>query len=147
MLLLLAAGALAVIFRYGPNRARPHWRWISWGSAFAALAWLAASLLFSWYAAHFGSFNKTYGSLGAVIGFMTWMWISVIVIVIGARLNAVIEQHAEAEASAAADLFSASGPRTRTQRIIVPAGPTPPARPVFQSGVGEPDARDFVGLG
>jgi len=63
--------ALAVIYRYGPSREKPQWRWISWGSAFAAFAWLAASMLFSWYAASFGNFNQTYGSLGAVIGFMT----------------------------------------------------------------------------
>jgi membrane protein len=58
---------------------------------FAAAAWLAASLLFSWYAENFGSYNKTYGSLGAVIGFMTWVWISVIVILVGAKLNAETE--------------------------------------------------------
>ncbi|HEX5318189.1 MAG TPA: YihY/virulence factor BrkB family protein, partial [Stellaceae bacterium] len=61
-------------------------------SAFAALGWLAASALFSWYASNFGSFNKTYGSLGAVIGFMMWMWISVIVILVGAKLNAETER-------------------------------------------------------
>jgi membrane protein len=92
VLLVLVAAASAVIFRYGPDRKQPHWRWISWGSAFAAPAWLVASLVFSWYAANFGSFNKTYGSLGAVVGFMIWMWISVIVILIGAKLNALIER-------------------------------------------------------
>ena len=53
--------------------------------------WLAASVLFSWYAANFGNFNKTYGSLGAVIGFMTWMWLSIIVVLVGAKLNAELE--------------------------------------------------------
>jgi membrane protein len=57
----------------------------------AAVAWLAGSALFSWYAGNFGSFNKTYGSLGAVIGFMTWMWLSIIVILIGGKLNAETE--------------------------------------------------------
>ena len=51
------------------------------------LAWLGASLLFSWYAANFGSYNKTYGSLGAVIGFMTWMWLSTIVLLLGAEID------------------------------------------------------------
>jgi len=59
--------------------------------------WLAASALFSWYAANFGSFNKTYGSLGAVIGFMTWIWLSVIVILIGAKLNAETEHQTARE--------------------------------------------------
>ena len=83
--------ALALIYRYGPSRAKPQWRWITWGSAFAAFGWLAASMLFSWYAASFGKFNETYGSLGAVIGFMTWIWLSTIVILIGAELDAEME--------------------------------------------------------
>ena len=57
-------------------------------SACAALLWLASSVLFSWYAANFGSYNKTYGALGAVIGFMVWIWISVITILLGAELDA-----------------------------------------------------------
>ncbi|MHC2437336.1 YihY/virulence factor BrkB family protein [Bradyrhizobium sp. USDA 4451] len=83
--------ALAFIYRLGPSREQPQWRWITWGSAFAAVGWLAASILFSWYAANFGSFNKTYGSLGAVIGFMMWIWLSAIVILIGAELDAEME--------------------------------------------------------
>jgi membrane protein len=83
---------LALIYRYGPSREKPQWRWISWGGAFAAFAWLVTSILFSWYAQHFGSFNKTYGSLGAVIGFMTWIWLSAIVILIGAELDAEMER-------------------------------------------------------
>jgi membrane protein len=92
-LMLIAIGlALSFIYRFGPSRDNAEWRWITWGSAFAAIAWLAASLLFSWYAANFGSYNKTYGSLGAVIGFMTWMWLSTIVILIGAEIDAVMER-------------------------------------------------------
>jgi membrane protein len=83
--------ALALIYRYGPSREAPQWRWITWGSAVAAVLWLGASALFSWYAASFGKFNETYGSLGAVIGFMTWLWISAIVILIGAELDAEME--------------------------------------------------------
>jgi membrane protein len=83
--------ALAVIYRYGPSREAPQWRWITWGSATAALLWLAISGLFSWYAANFGKFNETYGSLGAAIGFMTWLWISAIAILLGAELNAEME--------------------------------------------------------
>jgi membrane protein len=91
ILLVLVAFGLTLIYRYGPSRAEPRWQWITWGSAFASIVWLAASALFSWYSANFGSFNKTYGSLGAVIGFMTWMWLSIIVVLIGAKLNAEIE--------------------------------------------------------
>jgi membrane protein len=91
VLFLGADFAIAVLYRYGPSRARAKWRWISWGSAFAAALWIGVSLLFSWYAANFASYNKTYGSLGAVIGFMTWIWISTIVILLGAELDAEIE--------------------------------------------------------
>jgi len=83
--------SLAMIYRYGPSRDEPKWRWVTWGSGFAAIGWLAVSILFSFYAAHFGSFNETYGSLGAVIGFMTWIWISAIVVLIGGELNAEME--------------------------------------------------------
>jgi membrane protein len=83
--------AIALIYRFGPSRDKPQWRWITPGSIFAAVGWLGASLLFSWYAENFGSYNETYGSLGAVIGFMTWLWISTIVILVGAKLNAETE--------------------------------------------------------
>ncbi len=88
---LVLTFALAVIYRYGPSREAPQWRWITWGSAIAALLWLAVSGMFSWYAANFGNFNETYGSLGAVIGFMTWLWISAIVILLGAEVDAEME--------------------------------------------------------
>ncbi|HEY7299635.1 MAG TPA: YihY/virulence factor BrkB family protein [Xanthobacteraceae bacterium] len=91
LLLVVVAFALAVLYRYGPDRARAQWRWISWGSAFAAVGWLAVSILFSWYAANFGSYNKTYGSLGAIMGFMFWIWLSAIVILIGAEIDAEME--------------------------------------------------------
>jgi membrane protein len=90
LLLVLTLG-LACIYRHGPSRDEPRWRWITWGSAFAAVTWLIASFLFSWYAENFGSYNKTYGSLGAIIGFMIWIWLSAIVILIGAELNAEME--------------------------------------------------------
>jgi membrane protein len=85
------AFALACIYRFGPSREAPRWRWITWGSIAATIVWLAASALFSWYAASFGQFNQTYGSLGAAVGFMTWLWISAIVLLLGAELDAEME--------------------------------------------------------
>jgi membrane protein len=87
---VLAIG-LALVYRYGPSRAEPQWRWITWGSAFAAIAWVAVSIAFSWYAANFGSYNQTYGSLGAIVVFMFWIWLSVSVVLIGAELDAEME--------------------------------------------------------
>jgi membrane protein len=91
-LLIVVSLALAVLYRYGPSRENPRWRWITWGSAFAAIAWLVVSILFSWYAENFGSYNKTYGSLGAIIAFMFWIWLSTIVVLVGAELNAETER-------------------------------------------------------
>jgi membrane protein len=99
ILLALVTMALAVLYKYGPSRTEPRWRWITWGSVSAAIVWLAASALFSWYVASFGSYNKTYGSLGAVIGFMTWNWISIIVVLVGAKLNAEMEHQAVHEST------------------------------------------------
>jgi membrane protein len=93
---MIVALALAFLYRFGPTDSlNPKWHWITWGSALASLLWLAASAIFSWYAANFGNYNATYGSLGAVIGFMTWMWISAIVIMLGAELNSEIEKAAD----------------------------------------------------
>ena len=83
--------SLGFIYRYGPSRRDPKWRWVTWGSATAAVLWLAASMLFSWYVANFDSYNKTYGSLGAGVGFMVWIWLSVVIVLLGAELNAEME--------------------------------------------------------
>jgi membrane protein len=91
LLLVLAAIALAAIYRYGPSRTEARWQWLSFGSVAAAVAWLIGSVLFSWYISHFGAYNATYGSLGAAVGMMMWMWISAIVILLGGELNAEIE--------------------------------------------------------
>ena len=91
LLLVLVTVALAAIYRYGPSRTEPRWQWLSVGAVAAAIGWLITSVLFSWYIAHFGAYNATYGSLGAAVGMMMWMWISAIVILLGGELNAEIE--------------------------------------------------------
>ena len=75
----------------GPSRNLAQWRWITPGSVVAALVWLTASVLFSWYLANFANYTATYGSLGAVIGVMTWLYISIWIVLAGAELNAEIE--------------------------------------------------------
>jgi membrane protein len=91
VMFVLMIVALAVLYRYGPSRQRAKWRWLSVGSVLAALAWLAVSSLFSWYLGNFADYNATYGALGAVVGLMMWMWLSTIVVLVGAELNAEIE--------------------------------------------------------
>ncbi|WP_430910405.1 YihY/virulence factor BrkB family protein [Methylobacterium sp. sgz302541] len=90
-LLLAMLGALSVLYRYGPSRERARWRWVGFGSVIAGVLWLVGSLLFSWYVASFGNYNETYGSLGAVIGFMTWIWISATIVLLGGEINAEME--------------------------------------------------------
>lgn len=91
LLIVVIILGLAVLYRYGPSRREPRWQWISAGSVFAAVAWLVSSALLSWYLASFAHYDATYGSLGAGIGMMMWMWISFIVILFGAQLNSEIE--------------------------------------------------------
>jgi membrane protein len=92
--------AISVLYRFGPSRNEPRWRWISWGSGVAAVAWLVISAGFSWYTTNFGSYNETYGSLGAAIGFLTWIWLSVTVVLLGAELNAELERPSRKPATA-----------------------------------------------
>ena len=82
---------LAVLYRYGPSRRAAKWEWLSIGGIFAALAWFAVSAGLSYYFANFANYNATYGSLGAAIGTMIWIWLSTIVVLLGAELNSEIE--------------------------------------------------------
>jgi membrane protein len=82
---------LSVLYRYGPSRRAAQWQWISVGAVFATLTWFAGSAALSYYFANFANYNATYGSLGAAIGTMTWMWMSAIVVLFGAELNSEIE--------------------------------------------------------
>ena len=90
-LLILVMFGLALLYRFGPSRKDAKWRWVTPGSVVASFAWLAISALFSLYLSKFTDYNATYGSLGAVIGLMMWIWLSISVILIGAELNAEIE--------------------------------------------------------
>ena len=92
VLVALVIVGLAAMYRYLPCRREPRWRWLTPGSVFAGAAWLVSSLLFSWYIANFGTYNATYGSLGAAVGMMMWMWISMVVVLVGAQLNAETER-------------------------------------------------------
>lgn len=90
-LLIVVILGLSLVYRFGPSRRKAKWRWVTWGSAGAAFLWIGVSMLFSWYVANFDSYNRTYGSLGAGVGFMVWIWISVVVVLIGAEVNAEME--------------------------------------------------------
>ena len=91
ILLALAAFAFTLLYRYGPCRAKARWRWVIPGGVFASLAWLGGSYGFSWFVANVARYDATYGSLGTVIGFMMWIWVSILIVLIGAEVNAEIE--------------------------------------------------------
>lgn len=100
---VLAAAAvsllIAVIYRYAPNRPNPAWRWLTPGSILATLLWIAATLGFGFYVSNFGSYNATYGSLGAVIVFLTWLYLSAYIILMGGELNSELEKQVEGRAT------------------------------------------------
>jgi len=81
-----------VLYRFAPSRPQARWQWLTVGSVFAAVAWLGGSALLSWYLSNFANYDATYGSLGAAIGLMIWMWVSSIVVLLGAALNSEIER-------------------------------------------------------
>ena len=91
LLLVLMLGALSFVYQVGPDRDRPRLRWVSWGAAIATALWLVASVAFSFYAANFGSYNETYGAMGAVVILMFWLLITAYCVLIGAEINAELE--------------------------------------------------------
>jgi len=84
--------ALALVYRFGPDRDAARWRWVSAGSLVATLVWVAASIGFSVYTSHFADYNETYGSLGAVVVVMLWLYFTAMMVILGAELNAELER-------------------------------------------------------
>jgi membrane protein len=99
LLLAVVSIALALAYRHGPCRACPRWHWASWGGAVAATAWLLGSVSVSWYMQRVGGYDWLYGSVGAVLGFMLWAWVSAAAVLIGAVLNAELERQAMPKAA------------------------------------------------
>jgi len=99
VLVLTMLIGFALLYRFGPSRRSAQWRWLSVGSVFATLTWLAGSALLSFYLANYANYDATYGSLGAAIGLMVWMWMSTIVVLLGAELNSEIEHQTAADST------------------------------------------------
>jgi membrane protein len=91
VLALLICFGLAIIYRFGPSRDHPKWRWITLGSAIATVLWLAVSWAFSFYVSRFGSYDATYGALAAPVVLLLWFWLSALVVLIGAEIDAEME--------------------------------------------------------
>jgi membrane protein len=102
----VAVGAVAIglaaVYRFAPNRPEAPWVWVSPGSAAATLLWLLGTVAFGLYVSHFGSYNKTYGSLGGVVVFLTWLYLTGYTVLMGGELNSELEKEQAAEAAAKA---------------------------------------------
>ncbi len=92
LLVLFWTTGLAAIYRYAPSRSEPRWSWVSWGAVAATVLWVIGSALFSIYVGEFATYDKTYGSLGAVVVLLMWFWLSAFAILLGAELNAEMER-------------------------------------------------------
>ena len=128
VLLVAITAMLALIYRFGPSRERARWQWVTWGGGFAAVSWILGSIAFSWYVCHFGNYDKTYGSLGAAVGFMTWVWLSATVVLIGAEVNAEMEHQTERDTTTGPE--RAPGTRGATKADTVAAVAHRPSAPV-----------------
>jgi membrane protein len=87
----LLIAALAVLYRFAPDRDEPRWTWVSWGSGIATVLWILASIGFSVYVNAFGNYNKTYGALAGIIILMFWLYLTAVIVLVGAELNTEME--------------------------------------------------------
>jgi membrane protein len=97
VLLVVVSVMFAILYYAAPNVKHPRFRWVSPGGIVAVVLWVAASAAFAFYVSSFSSYNKTYGALGGVIVFLTWLWISNIAVLLGAELNAELERARQIE--------------------------------------------------
>ena len=94
---------LAIVYRYGPSREQPRWRWVSWGAVIATVLWVIGSVLFSVYVTRFGNYNETYGSVGAIVILLMWFLLSAYAVLIGAEVNAEMERQTRKDTTAEGD--------------------------------------------
>ncbi|HYH58018.1 MAG TPA: YihY/virulence factor BrkB family protein [Thermoleophilaceae bacterium] len=103
VIVVVVMGMFAVLYYVAPNVRQPRFRWVTPGGVAAVLLWLAASAGFAFYVANFGSYDKTYGSLGGVVVFLVWLWLSNLAVLFGAELDAELERQRELEAGLPAE--------------------------------------------
>ncbi len=115
-LILLVSLMLSVLYWAAPNVKQPGFRWLTPGGVLAVVVWVVASAAFAFYVANFGSYNKTYGTIGGVIVFLTWLWISNIAVLLGAELNAEVERGRQIEAGLPAERELQVEPRDEPKR-------------------------------
>jgi membrane protein len=116
VLVLIVALMLAILYYAAPNVRHPRFRWLTPGGIAAVAVWIVVSAAFAAYVANFGSYNKTYGSLGAVIIFLVWLWLTNVAVLFGAELNAEVERGRQIEAGQPADQEPYLPPRDEPKR-------------------------------
>ncbi|SFA90010.1 membrane protein [Poseidonocella pacifica] len=120
---------LSLLYRFGPARDNPKWRWVSVGSVASTILWVAGTIGFSIYAKNFGSYNETYGTLGGVIILLTWLWLSSFIVLSGAELNSEMEHQTRRDSTT-------GPPQPRGQRGAVKADSRP------EEFGGDPSSKD-----
>jgi membrane protein len=115
VLVIVVSFMFSILYYASPNVRQPGFRWVTPGGVFAVVAWIVASAAFGLYLANFGSYNKTYGSLGAIIIFLVWLWLSNVAILLGAELNAELERGRQIEAGQPPDREPFLPPRSEPQ--------------------------------
>ena len=103
-LLLIAAIATTAVYRFGPSREPAKLRWMTWGAVLVTVAWFLMSVTFSFYLNHFANYNATYGTLGALMGFLVWTWLSLVILIVGGELNAELEHQTARDTTTGAPL-------------------------------------------
>ncbi|MFG1934444.1 YihY/virulence factor BrkB family protein [Mycobacterium sp. NPDC048908] len=103
VILVFIAVSVAILYYVTPNVKQPKFRWLSIGAGVAIVVWIVASLLFGFYVANFGSYNKTYGALAGVIVFLLWLWITNLALLFGAELDAELERGRQLQAGLPAE--------------------------------------------
>jgi membrane protein len=126
LFLLVAAAGAATLYRFGPSRAQPRWQWITPGSLFTAVGWLLLTLGFGVYVSKFGNYNATYGSLGAVVVLLTWLYLSSYLLLLGAELNSEFEHQVAGDTTTGA--AQPTGQRGAWVADHVAGRPQPPER-------------------
>lgn len=135
LLALLMLLALAVLYRIGPERDDPRWRWVTWGAGIATLLWIVASAAFSFYASNFGSYNETYGTLSSIVVLMLWLYLTALCVLLGAEINAEIEHQTARDSTV-------GPPRPLGRRAAEKADSVgPPAEAASAEGDGATDRR------
>ncbi|QPB22266.1 YihY/virulence factor BrkB family protein [Rhizobium sp. 007] len=104
LLLLIAAAATTAVYRFGPSREPAKLRWMTWGAFLVTFSWFAMSVGFSFYLNHFANYDATYGTLGALIGFLVWIWLSIVILIVGGELNAELEHQTAKDTTTGAPL-------------------------------------------